>query len=61
MRLRPKRLRATVSVKTDPQAPRPVTLSCGPAWQFDLGLDEAHTLAVELADAIEAAGGQGAS
>ena len=53
MRLRPKRFAASVAVKTDATAPRPVTLTCGPALQFDLNLREAHALAVALANALE--------
>ncbi len=55
MRLRPKRFTASVAVKADPRSPRPITLRMGPALEFDFSLDEAHTLAVALAAAIESA------
>lgn len=52
MRLRQKRLSPSVHVTEDPR--RPITLTAGPALQFELELDEGRKLAWALADAIEA-------
>jgi hypothetical protein len=56
MRLRPKRFRPFVSVKPPgaPASSRPIRLTLGPAFVFELDVTEARQLALALADAIEA-------